>query len=95
MSTHDAGSASGPPASRSPEYRVAHLKDRLASGELGELGVRVEVRGGNVLVTGTVPSARYREEVLDLVREELAGLEVHCDIVVSEPSSPDHAEELS
>ncbi|GGV72978.1 BON domain-containing protein [Streptomyces griseoloalbus] len=95
MNTHDAGSAGGPPAGQGAEYRVAHLQDRLASGELGELGVRAEVRGGTVLVTGTVPSARCREDVLSTVREELAGLEVHCDIVVSEPSSPDHAEELS
>jgi hypothetical protein len=95
MSTHDAGSVSGTRAARSPEYRVAHLQDRLASGELGELGVRVEVRGETVLVTGTVPSARCRDDVVSTVREELAGLEVHCDIVVSEPSSPDHAEELS
>ncbi|MEV7018381.1 BON domain-containing protein [Streptomyces sp. NPDC093991] len=94
MNTHDAGPAGGiPPAG--PEYRVAHLQDRLASGELGELGVRVQVRGGAVLVTGTVPSARCRDDVLDVVREELGGLDVHCDIVVNEPSSPDHAEELS
>ncbi|MEU9351293.1 BON domain-containing protein [Streptomyces griseoloalbus] len=95
MNTHDAGSAGGTPAGQGTEYRVAHLQDRFASGELGELGVRVEVRGGTVLVTGTVPSARCREDVLSTVREELAGLEVHCDVVVSEPSSPDHAEELS
>jgi hypothetical protein len=95
MNTHDAGPAGGTPAAQSPEYRVAHLQDRLASGELGELGVRVEVRGATVLVTGTVPSARCREDVLSTVREELAGLEVHYDIVVTETASPDHAEELS
>ncbi|MFF6815103.1 BON domain-containing protein [Streptomyces sp. NPDC012403] len=95
MNTHDAGSAGGTPAAQSPEYRVAHLQDRLASGELGELGVRVEVRGKAVLVTGTVPSAQCREDVLSAVREELTGLEVHCDVVLSETSSPDHAEELS
>ncbi|WP_081240849.1 hypothetical protein [Streptomyces viridosporus] len=95
MNAHDAGSAGGPPPAQSPEYRVAHLQDRLASGELGELGVRIEIRGEAVLVTGTVPSARCREDVLSTVREELTGLEVHCDIVVSEASSPDHAEELS
>lgn len=95
MNTHDAGSAGGTPAAVSPEYRIAHLQDRLASGELGELGVRVEIRGGAVLVTGTVPSAHCREDVLNTVREELTGLEVHCDIVVSETASPDHAEELS
>lgn len=94
MNTHDAGPAGGgPPAG--PEYRVAHFQDRLASGELGELGVHAEVRGGAVLVTGTVPSVRCRDDVLEVVREELGGLDVHCDVVVSESSSPDHAEELS
>ncbi|GAA3506327.1 BON domain-containing protein [Streptomyces prasinosporus] len=95
MNAHDAGSPGGTPPARSPEYRVAHLQERLAAGELGELGVRIEVRGGSVLVAGTVPSAQCREEVLHTVREELTGLEVHCDVVVSETSSPDHAEELS
>ncbi|CAL9617920.1 hypothetical protein [Streptomyces sp. enrichment culture] len=96
MSSPGAASASGGvPPSRSPEYRVAHLQERLAAGEAGELGVRVEARGGTVLVTGTLPSAPCREEVLRTVHEELAGLEVHCDLVVAEASSPDHAEELT
>ncbi|CAM5410377.1 BON domain-containing protein OS=Streptomyces alboniger OX=132473 GN=CP975_28795 PE=4 SV=1 [Streptomyces alboniger] len=77
------------------EYRVAHLRDRLAAEELGELGVRAEVRAGAVAVTGTVPSAECRETLLRTVDEELAGLAVHTDIVVAETASPDHAEELS
>jgi hypothetical protein len=76
------------------EYRVAHLHERLAAEELGELGVRAEVRAGSVVVTGTVPSAECRETVLRTVREELAGLSVHTDVVVAEPASPDHAEDL-
>ncbi|MGW7335550.1 BON domain-containing protein [Streptomyces sp. NPDC054808] len=76
------------------EYRVAHLQERLAAEELGELGVRAEIRAGAVAVTGTVPSARCRETVLRVAREELAGLTVHTDVVVAETSSPDHAEEL-
>ncbi|MBD9735555.1 BON domain-containing protein [Streptomyces sp. H28] len=95
MSSHGTASAGGVPPEQSPEYRVAHLQKRLAAGEPGELGVRVEVRGGAVLVTGTVPSAPCREEVLRTVREELTGLEVHCDLVVADASSPDHAEELT
>ncbi|MEV8596033.1 hypothetical protein [Streptomyces sp. NPDC052012] len=94
MSTQGAASPGGAPSALSAEYRIAHLQDRLASGELGELGVRMELRGDSVLVTGTVPSEPCREDVLRTVREELAGLAVHCDIVVSETSSPDHAEEL-
>jgi hypothetical protein len=77
------------------EYRVAHLRDRLAAGELGELGVRAEVRAGAVVVTGTVPSAECRDTLLRIAREELDGLAVHSDVVVAENASPDHAEELS
>ena len=86
--TGDAGAA------ENVEYRVAHLHERLAAEELGELGVRAEVRAGSVVVTGTVPSAECRETVLRTVLEELAGLSVHTDVVVAETASPDHAEDL-
>ncbi|MBE8474939.1 BON domain-containing protein [Streptomyces justiciae] len=76
------------------EYRVAHLRDRLAAEELGELGVRVEVHGQTVVITGTVPSAQCRDILLRTAREELAELAVHSDVVVAENTSPDHAEEL-
>ncbi|WP_328752598.1 BON domain-containing protein [Streptomyces sp. NBC_00285] len=76
------------------EYRVAHLRDRLAAEELGELGVRAEVRAGAVVVTGTVPSTQCRDTVLRTVREELTGLDVHTDVVVAQTATPDHAEEL-
>ncbi|CAM5633127.1 hypothetical protein [Streptomyces fumanus] len=76
------------------EYRVAHLHDRLAAEELGELGVRAEIRAGAIAVTGTVPSAQCRETLLRVVREELTGLTVHTDIVVAATTGPDHAEEL-
>jgi hypothetical protein len=99
---HGAGRTSGrgpAPTSSSAgdnvEYRVAHLRDRLAEEELGELGVRAEVRSGSVLVTGTVPSTHCRDTLLRTVRDELAGLEVRCDVVVAENAAPDHAEELS
>ncbi|WP_326660611.1 BON domain-containing protein [Streptomyces canus] len=86
------------PAAQHPEenveYRVAHLHDRLAAEELGELGIRAEVRAGAVVISGTVPSAQCRETVLRTVREELAGLAVHTDVVVAENVTPDHAEEL-
>ncbi|MFD5279516.1 BON domain-containing protein [Streptomyces rubrogriseus] len=82
------------PGVQNVEYRVAHLQDRLAAEELGELGVRAEVRAGAVALTGTVPSAQCRETVLRLAREELAGLTVHADVVVAQTTRPDHAEEL-
>ncbi|MEU9206508.1 BON domain-containing protein [Streptomyces sp. NPDC048415] len=93
MNEHGAEHAAD--ARQNPEYRVAHLRDRLAAGELGELGIKIEVRGGGVLLTGTVPSPPCREEVLRAVHQELAGLAVHCDIAVAENDSPDHAEELT
>jgi hypothetical protein len=77
------------------EYRIAHLQERLASGELGELGMRVEPRGSAVTVMGTVPTAHCREELLRTVNEELAGLAVHYDIVVAEAAAPDHPEEVA
>ncbi|MFI8192327.1 hypothetical protein ACIF8T_26675 [Streptomyces sp. NPDC085946] len=95
MSVQGPQHAGGTAAAQNLDYRVAHLQDRLASGDLGELGVRIEVRGDAVLVTGTVPSTPCRTEVLRLVADELAGHPVHCDIVVTETSSPDHAEELA
>ncbi|WP_329330670.1 BON domain-containing protein [Streptomyces luteogriseus] len=95
MSTHGSQDAGGGVPAENLDYRIAHLQDRLASGELGELGVRVEARGRTVLLTGTVPSAPCRDEILRTVHEELAGFPVHSDLVVTEASSPDHAEELS
>ncbi|PZT70257.1 hypothetical protein DN402_32470 [Streptomyces sp. SW4] len=86
--------AGAAPPAQNVEYRVAHLQDRLAAEELGELGVRSEIRAGAVVVTGTVPSAQCRETLLRVVHEELAGITVHSDIVVAETARPDHAEEL-
>lgn len=57
--------------------------------------MRLDVRGGTVLVEGTVPSARCRDDVCGLVRGELADVPVHCDILVADASAPDHAEEVS
>lgn len=76
------------------DYRVAHLTDHLAAGPLGELGVRIQIRGEAVLLTGTVPSARCRDDVIRLAREELPDHPVHSDLVVADGSAPDHAEEL-
>jgi hypothetical protein len=96
MSNHGAERPSGAPgAGGNLEYRVAHLKERIAAGPLAELGVRLEVRGDAVLLTGTVPTAHCRDEICRTVDEELAGTRVHCDLVVADASSPDHAEELT
>ncbi|WP_030778028.1 hypothetical protein [Streptomyces sp. NRRL S-920] len=76
------------------EYRIAHLKERLAAEELGELGIRVESRGSSVAVVGTVPTSHCREELLRTVHEALAGQTVHFDVVVAGSAAPDHPEEV-
>lgn len=87
--------AAGNDAGTNLEYRVAHLRERIAGGPLGELGVRLEVRGETVLLTGTVPSAQCRDDICGLVAGELTGREVHCDVVVADATTPDHAEDLA
>ncbi|WP_369275019.1 hypothetical protein AB5J55_38235 [Streptomyces sp. R11] len=94
MSRPGAEPAQGPGGAQNLDYLVAHLTDHLAAGPLGELGVRIEIRGEAILLTGTVPSARYRDDVLRTARAELVGHPVHCDIVVADSAAPDHAEEV-
>ncbi|MFE1437241.1 hypothetical protein [Streptomyces sp. NPDC058739] len=77
------------------DYRVAHLRERLAEGPLAELGVQVVMHGDSVLVTGSVPSTHCRDEVERIVGEALSELPLHCDLVVAAASTPDEAEELA
>ncbi|GGZ05675.1 BON domain-containing protein [Streptomyces olivaceoviridis] len=84
-----------PSAAGSLDYRVAHLAEHLASGDLGELGVRLDLRGDAVLLTGTVPSTQCRDDILRMAREELAGHPVHSDLRIAGTSSPDHGEDLT
>ncbi|MFJ7074080.1 hypothetical protein [Streptomyces sp. NPDC098781] len=94
MNGHGGPTAPGAGAPRNLDYRVAHVSEHLAAGDLAELGVRIEIRGEAVLLTGTVPSERCRHDVLRAVREELPETAVHCDLVVADTSAPDHAEEV-
>ncbi|MFE5793140.1 BON domain-containing protein [Streptomyces sp. NPDC056503] len=76
------------------EYRVARLRERLAGDGPAELGVRVERRGGVVLLTGTVPNSTRRDEILALARATLSGLTVRTEVAVAGRDAPDHGEEL-
>ncbi|MFF9864833.1 hypothetical protein ACF1G0_05330 [Streptomyces sp. NPDC013953] len=82
-------------AADTAEYRIAHLRDRLASEDIAELGVRIEQRGASVMVYGTVSSSACRTEILRIAQEELAGLPLREDLVVASANPPDHSEELS
>ncbi|MEU8774305.1 hypothetical protein [Streptomyces sp. NPDC048606] len=77
------------------EYRLQHLRERLAREEISELGVRVEARGAGALVWGRVNSTGCRAAVLRIAEEELTGLPWHQDVTVNGSAPPDHSEELS
>ncbi|MTE18016.1 BON domain-containing protein [Streptomyces sp. TRM43335] len=89
-----AGGATGDPV-ENIEYRIAHLQERLVREEIAELGMRVEVRGGTVLVSGTAPSSECRDTITRIAEEELAGVPVRTDIVVADTTAPDRPEELA
>ncbi|MEU9981907.1 hypothetical protein [Streptomyces sp. NPDC050856] len=82
-------------AADTAEYRIAHLRDRLASEDIAELGIRIEQRGTAVMLYGTVSSPACREEILRIAEEELSGLPLRADLVVVCGDAPDHPEELS
>ncbi|MEU2108480.1 BON domain-containing protein [Streptomyces sp. NPDC019507] len=76
-------------------YRVARIRERLAGDDIAELGVRVEERGGAVLLTGTVSSPEQRDGVLRAVAEELGDdTPVRSDLVVASTAAPDAHEDL-
>ncbi|MFG2989378.1 hypothetical protein ACGFZK_08810 [Streptomyces sp. NPDC048257] len=76
------------------EYRIEHLRERLAREEISELGIRIEARGAGVLVWGSVSSGGSRAEVLRIAEEALAGVPWQQDVTVCCPSPPDRSEEL-
>jgi hypothetical protein len=76
------------------EYRIAHLRERMAREETAELGVRVEVHGARAVVRGCVPDEECRAGVLRIAGEELMGLDWYDDLTVSHPRPPGHSEEL-
>lgn len=77
------------------EYRIAHLQERLVREEIAELGMRVETRGGAVVVSGTAPTTECRDTIVRIAEEELAGVPVRTDIVVADATAPDRPEELA
>ncbi|WP_338894757.1 BON domain-containing protein [Streptomyces sp. TG1A-60] len=82
-----------PPAST--EYRIAHLGERLARGDLAELGMRIEARGDAVHITGTASTAADREAILRIAAAELPGVAVRADIALADVTAPDRSEDLS
>ncbi|WP_455351710.1 hypothetical protein [Streptomyces sp. SYSU K217416] len=77
------------------EYRIAHLREKLASEDIAELGVRIEMRGAAVLLSGTVSTMACRDEILRIAETELTGLSVLDDLTVAHSNAPDGPEELA
>ncbi|MCT4353994.1 hypothetical protein M5362_12725 [Streptomyces sp. Je 1-79] len=76
------------------EYRIARLRERLAGGDTAELGVRIEMRGEAVLLSGTLPTADRRDEILRIAEAELAGIPVLADLGVANAEPPHGHEDL-
>lgn len=89
------GDPTGAGARPDNEYRVAHLQERLARGEAAELGMRIDVRGDTLVISGTVPTAEHREKILRLVTEELPDVRVRADITVADVSAPERPEDMA
>lgn len=83
-------------STESIEYRIEHLRDRLAREDVAELGVRIDTHGARTVVRGRVADARCLEAVLRIAGEELAGTDWYADLAVSHHGAPDNRpEELS
>ncbi|MEU9106334.1 BON domain-containing protein [Streptomyces xanthophaeus] len=76
------------------EYRIAHLRERLAREDIAELGVQIEAHGDHAVLRGSVASASCREEILRIAAEELDGLEWQEDLTVNRHRPPGRPEEL-
>jgi len=77
------------------EYRVAHLRERLVSGPVAEMGVRIELQDDSVVLSGTVSNTACREEVLRIAEEVLGSVPWQEDLMVVGRAAPDHPEELT
>ncbi|WP_158895268.1 BON domain-containing protein [Amycolatopsis anabasis] len=78
-----------------PQYRAADLSRILAEdARTAELGIRVDVRGGHVHLSGEVATVQRREELERVLAEHAPELRIHNDVRVSAAGEPDGREEL-
>ncbi|HSJ50036.1 MAG TPA: BON domain-containing protein [Actinomycetota bacterium] len=77
------------------EYTAAHVQEALAQDpRVNEPELEVQIVGGRVFVTGTVPTAERRDAVADVVRETCPGLEVENRTTVARYPESDGAERV-
>lgn len=79
----------------SPQYRVAHVRRALAEDpRTAEMGVRVNVRGEHLHLSGEVATEQRRTELEQVVGELLPEVELHNDVRVADTREPNRLEEL-
>jgi citrate lyase beta subunit len=79
----------------SPQYRVAHVRRALAEDpRTTEMGVRVNVRGEHLHLSGEVATEQRRAELEQVVGELLPDVELHNDVRVADTREPNRLEEL-
>ncbi|GAB2958914.1 BON domain-containing protein [Amycolatopsis acidiphila] len=79
----------------SPQYRVAHVRRALAEDpRTCELGVRVNVRGDHVHLSGEVATEQRRAELEQVLGELVPGVQLHNDVRVADTREPARREEL-
>ena len=78
-----------------PQYQVQNVREALAHDHrVGELELQVTIRGGKVMIAGTVPTAEVRDAVTHVVREVLPEAEVLNHTTVASFPEPEGAEPL-
>lgn len=79
----------------SPQYLVAHVRRLLAEDpRTAELGVRVNVRGDHVHLSGEVATEQRCAELEQVLGELLPEVRVHNDVRVADIREPARREEL-
>lgn len=79
----------------SPQYRVAHVRRALAEDpRTAEMGVRVNVRGDHVHLTGEVTTEQRRAELETVLAEVAPDVVVSNDVRVADNREPARQEEL-
>jgi len=76
------------------EYTAAHLNDALAGDpRVSELGLRIDVRGERLYVTGMVATVE-RQAAIDEVLGALTTYEIHNETAVARLAEPEESETL-
>jgi osmotically-inducible protein OsmY len=79
----------------SPQYRVAHIRRALAEDpRTAEMGVRVNVRGDQVHLSGEVATEQRRADLERVLAEVVPDAAVSNDVRVSDTREPARREEL-